>query len=181
MAEDPTHWLQTRGPEQYDGEAVTQLAHALQAAALADAAGASDALVIAALLHDIGHLLPASFSNATGADRHHQRLGARYLARFFGPEVFEPVRLHVEAKRMLCRDAAYLSGLSEESQRSLVRQGGVHEDWEAEGFSALPHAEEATRLRHWDDQAKVVGLTVPSLDTYAERIRSLRRARPEGS
>ena len=177
MAKDALHWLRTRGSSEYGNEAITQLDHALQTAALAEADGAPDALVVAALLHDVGHLLPERVSNASDADRAHERLGARFLGRSFGPEVTEPVRLHVEAKRWLARDPEYRAALSPESQASLERQGGPYEEWQAEGFLALPGAEDALRLRRWDDAAKVPGAEVPGLDHYADRVEALSRPR----
>ncbi len=177
MRKDGVHWLRTRGGAIYGDEGVTLLEHALQCAALAESDGASDALVVAALLHDVGLLLGSEVSNASGDDRQHERLGARFLGRSFGPEVSEPVRLHVEAKRYLARDDAYRDGLSQESLRRLDQQGGVYEDWQAEGFEAHPYADDAIRLRRWDDQATKPGIEVPGLEHYADRIALLVRAR----
>src|SRR5215472_16930409 len=95
----------TRGSAAYFGEPVSQREHALQAAHLAETEGAVDSLVVAALLHDIGHLLhdlPEDIADQ-GADAHHEDVGHDWLARYFGPEITEPVRLHVEAKRYLCQ------------------------------------------------------------------------------
>jgi phosphonate degradation associated HDIG domain protein len=177
MRKDGVYWLRTCGASSYGGEAITQLAHALQSAALAEADGASDALTIAALMHDVGHLLGPETSNVDGDDRQHERLGARFLARSFGPAVSEPVRLHVEAKRYLARDPAYFAGLSPESKCSLEHQGGPYEDWQADGFEAHPFADDAVRLRQWDDQAKLPDANVPGLDHYAERILRLTHPR----
>lgn len=137
--------------EMYGGEAVTQLAHALQAAELAERDGAEEALVCAALLHDVGHLLAKP---GTGDDRHEQ-VGAGLLATLFGRAVTEPVRLHVMAKRYLCTvEPGYFATLSPESVRSLELQGGLLDATEAARFATLPHAEDAVRLRRWDDLAK---------------------------
>lgn len=178
MAKDPFDYLESLAGESYGGEAVTYLDHALQTAALATEDGASDALVLAALFHDIGHLLPDTVSNATAQERGHATLGARFLGRFFAEEVTEPVRLHVLAKRCLARQDSYRASLSEESERSLARQGGVLEEWEAEGFLALPWAQEAITLRRWCDQAKKVGHPVAPLETYRAVAERLRRSRP---
>ena len=111
----------------YD-EAVTELDHALQAAALAQSDGAPDHLVAAALLHDVGHLVSddnVTLDDDLTDDFHHERVGAQYLARWFGPEVTAPVALHVAAKRYLCAiEPGYLDGLSPSSARSLALQGG---------------------------------------------------------
>lgn len=127
---------------------MTQSAHARQAAALAEAAGAPDELVVAALLHDIGWL-------TGGGDEDHAERGAQLLARWLPPAVSEPVRLHVEAKRWLCAtDAAYHAHLSDASKRTLVRQGGPMAPAEAAAWIASPWAADAVRLRRWDDDAK---------------------------
>ena len=105
----------------YGGEAITQLEHALQCAELARQAGASPSLISAAFFHDLGHLLHGLGEDCAerGLDDHHERSGALVLARWFGSDVSEPVRLHVEAKRWLCRaESDYHASLSPASQRS---------------------------------------------------------------
>ena len=148
------------GGERY-GEDVTQTAHACQCAALAQRDGAEDALVVAALLHDVGHLLHLS---ATGEDAHaadvdddHEALGARALAALFGPEVTGPIALHVTAKRYRCAvDPTYLSRLSAASVASLRLQGGPLDAAAADQFARHPAAAAALHLREWDDTGKVV-------------------------
>jgi phosphonate degradation associated HDIG domain protein len=144
--------LAERGGADYGGERVTQLAHALQAASLAEAAAAEPPLVAAALLHDVGHLLA---KHRAGGDDRHEDIGAALLERVFGRAVAEPVRLHVGAKRWLCAtDLGYFATLSAESVRSLELQGGPFDEREAAAFARLPFAAAATRLRRWDDFAK---------------------------
>ncbi|MBC5768164.1 phosphonate degradation HD-domain oxygenase [Ramlibacter albus] len=157
------------GDRAYSGEPVTQLEHALQSAALAQAAGADDALVAAALLHDIGHLVNDQGESPTerGIDDQHQFHGAHFLKPLFGRAVSEPVRLHVAAKRYLCATRpGYQAALSADSQRSLVLQGGAFTAQEVEAFGQNPHAEAAVSLRLWDDEAKVAGLKTPALADY---------------
>ena len=159
----------TRGHEAYVGEPVSQLEHALQAAFHAEQEGADDALVVAALVHDIGHLLTKAPEDAAdhGIDTRHEALGEKWLARYCGPEVTEPVRLHVPAKRYLCAtDAAYQAQLSPASVQSLVLQGGPMPAGEVRQFEANPHFRAAVRLRRWDDLAKVPGMEVPPLAHY---------------
>lgn len=148
-----------RGAATY-GEDVTQIEHAVQCAALAEAEDAGSALIAAALLHDVGHLLDGDEAAAEqGRDDAHEDLGATLLARFFGPEVTEPVRLHVPAKRWLCRrEPGYVEALSDASRLSLELQGGVYTDEEADAFLASPHARAGIRLRRWDDAGKDSGL-----------------------
>ena len=115
------------GAEAYFGEAVSMSEHGLQAAYFAQAAGAPDALVIAALLHDIGHLIESVPDDIADwhSDARHELSGSRWLARRFGPEVWEPVRLHVPAKRYLCAtETAYFERLSAASVLTLKLQGG---------------------------------------------------------
>lgn len=153
-----------RGSGEYHGEAVTQLEHALQCAALAEADGRPPEVVAAALLHDIGHLLHGHGEDHTdrGVNDDHEALGARFLARAFGPAVTEPVRLHVPAKRYLCAARPdYLAGLSPASVRSLELQGGPMTAAERAAFEAEPHHRAAVAVREYDDRAKVPGLTTP--------------------
>ena len=167
------------GGSAYFGEPVTQQEHALQTAQLAQMDDSSDALVVAALLHDIGHLLHDQGEHAAdlGIDARHELLGQNWLSAFFGPEVTEPVRLHVAAKRYLCAvDADYLSALSPASRQSLELQGGSFTEAECRGFEALSHHIDAVKLRCWDDQAKIVGLSVSDLESYMNRIEAAARA-----
>jgi gamma-butyrobetaine dioxygenase len=168
------------GEAAYFGEAVSQTAHALQSAHLAERAGAEDTLVAAALLHDVGHLLHGLPEDVAerGIDGRHEQGGADWLARHFGPAVSEPVRLHVAAKRYLCAvEPAYLTGLSPASRRSLALQGGPFDAAGVRAFEAEPYFRDAVRLRRWDDEAKVSGLAVPGLDHYRGRLAAAARRR----
>lgn len=160
----------TRGGSQYGAEAVTQLQHALQTAAHAEEAHAPAALVAAALLHDVGHLLHDLPDDAPdhGVDDRHEILGQHWLERHFPAAVTEPVRLHVDAKRYLCAiEPAYLAHLSEPSRVSLALQGGPMSPAEQAAFTASPHAADAVRLRRWDDLAKDPGVTTYPVEAFA--------------
>jgi len=157
------------GADAYFGEAVTQVEHGLQAAYFAAASGASEALVLAALLHDIGHLIePAPADIAEWRhDACHERSGSRWLAAHFGPVVHEPVRLHVAAKRYLCAtDRAYVRRLSSASIHTLGLQGGPMTALEVAAFEAEAFGRDAVLLRQWDDQGKVRGLRTPDFTEY---------------
>jgi phosphonate degradation associated HDIG domain protein len=162
-----------RGAAAYFGERVSMSEHALQAAHFARVAGAAETLVLAALLHDVGHLVepvPDELEDWT-SDAHHEELGARWLARRFPREVCEPVRLHVPAKRYLCAtDPAYRALLSPASVHTLALQGGAMSAAEVTRFEAEPFAADAVRVRHWDDQGKVAGLLTPGWREYAALI-----------
>ncbi|MEB3360163.1 MAG: HD domain-containing protein [Synechococcales bacterium] len=171
--DDVLQILADRGSTRYGSEAVTQLAHALQCAALAEAAhqsggaSVSPALVTACLLHDMGHLLyPHGDENANQDDRHEYR-AVPFLKHLFGSEVTEPIRLHVQAKRYLCAtDPAYWGSLSPASQHSLELQGGTYSPDEATAFIQQPFAADAVQLRRWDEQAKVPGQATPDLTHF---------------
>ncbi len=162
------------------GESVNQIEHALQCATLAEAEGAADTLVVAALLHDLGHMLHRDAASAlrSGEDDRHELLGAETLERWFGPAVATPVSLHVRAKRYLCaREPGYLERLSPVSTRTLGLQGGPMDGPDADGFERLAHFEEAVRLRRWDDTAKTRGLATPPLAHFMARVRDCATAR----
>jgi phosphonate degradation associated HDIG domain protein len=165
--------FERRGKAAYLGEAVSQEEHALETAHFAAQDGAPEELVVAALLHDIGHLIDGREDAAErGIDARHEDAGGAWLARRFRPAITEPVRLHVAAKRYLCSvDPEYLHGLTPASVRSLELQGGVFTAEEAREFRRLPFWEDAVRLRHWDDRGKVPNLAVPSLELYREALR----------
>jgi phosphonate degradation associated HDIG domain protein len=165
--------FRARGDSRYGAEDVSQLEHALQAAHLAEQEGASSALIAAALLHDVGHLLHALPADAPerGIDDEHEALGGRWLASRFGPEVCEPVRLHVAAKRYLCAvEAEYILNLSQPSLHSLGLQGGPMMAIEIAAFEAQPFHTDAVRLRRWDDAAKRTNFVTPYLEHFAEHL-----------
>jgi phosphonate degradation associated HDIG domain protein len=167
-----------QGGDSYFGEPVTVLEHCLQAAFFAQRESSEDTLVIAALLHDIGHLLHQAGEDAAaaGLDTHHEELAERTLSSHLPPAVTEPIRLHVAAKRYLCfADPAYAEALSPSSQLSLQLQGGPMSAKEAEAFLAGAFARQAVALRLWDDEAKIPDLPVPPLEDYIPQLRTLWR------
>jgi len=171
------HLFALRGGEMYAGEPVTQLEHALQTAALAESDGANDELVTASLLHDLGHLLQDLGDTPTlrGVDDVHQYAALPFLRGLFGERVLGGIRLHVDAKRYLCFSRPdYHASLSADSKRSLQLQGGIFDAAQAAAYIALPDAQDAVRLRLWDDLAKTAGAATPPLAhfmTLAARCR----------
>ena len=126
--------LETKGHAQYDGEPVTQLQHALQSAHLAEQQGSDSALISAALLHDLGHLLHDMKGSPTteGVDDLHQYLCIPFLRPLFSEATLAPIRMHVDAKRYLCATRAeYFAQLSDDSKRSLALQGGIFDEAQA--------------------------------------------------
>jgi phosphonate degradation associated HDIG domain protein len=165
------------GHGHYDGaraEAVTSRAHALQCAQLAEWADASEPLVAAALLHDVGHFV-APNAGVDAIDDVHELRALGFLASSFGAEVVEPIRLHVQAKRYLVAiDPPYAQTLSAASLHTLRLQGGPMSPDEVRLFAALPHAAQAVTLRRWDDLAKQPGRMTASLDYYLALVESVR-------
>ena len=164
-----------KGERMYAGEPVTQLQHALQSAHLAEQDGASDALVVASFLHDLGHLINDQGETPTlrGIDDRHEYVALPFLRDLFGAAVLQPIRLHVDAKRYLCArgdgrisGAEYWAALSIDSKRSLELQGGIFSDGQAAAFKAEPYSEDGVRLRLWDDRAKREDARTPPIAHY---------------
>ena len=163
------------GANQYSGEPVTQLQHALQTATFAENTGVSDELVTACLLHDLGHMLNDQGETPTlrGVDDTHQYFALPFLRGLFSEAVLNPIKLHVDAKRYLCQvDPGYWAALSEDSKRSLQLQGGIYSADECAGFIAKPGAIDAVNLRQWDDKAKQPDMKTPTLAHFLQRAKS---------
>ena len=169
IAEEVLAIFERRGSVTYFGERVSMTEHALQAAWFAREERAPPALVLAALLHDIGHLVhdvPDDITDWTRDDRH-EETGAHWIAQRFPLEISEPVRLHVPAKRYLCAtDSKYVAMLSQASVVTLKLQGGPMGYEELLQFETQSFGQEAVRVRRWDDQGKVAGLKTPRLAEY---------------
>ena len=173
------HRLDINGQHRYGLSDVNQIQHGLQAAWLAEQAADPPSLIAAALMHDIGHMLHDLGENPAeaGIDDRHEDVGHAFLLVYFGPEVTEPVRLHVAAKRYLCgKEEDYFAKLSRDSVLSLALQGGPMSDEEIAAFERLPHWQEAVRLRRYDEGAKVKGQQTPPLARFLPHVeQSLRR------
>jgi phosphonate degradation associated HDIG domain protein len=173
---DVTDLFETWGNDPYN-ETVSQVAHAEQCAGLARAAGAEDHIVVAALLHDIGHLLLLAQTGGSAqldSDDEHEATGARCATWLFGPRVAGPIALHVAAKRYLCAvEPQYFDILSPASVASLRMQGGPMSSGDVARFRRLPHFAEAVALRRWDDEAKVRGLAVAPFVEYIPTMERL--------
>ena len=164
------------GSEQYLGEEVSLTEHMLQSALAAQQDGAPPRLVAAALLHDYGHFIHGLPEDSAehGVDTQHEEVAHRFLAEHFGEDIAEPIRLHVAAKRYLCAvEPSYLAELSPASVHSLELQGGPYGPDEIAAFEASPYAEDAVRLRRYDDAGKVPGLATPSLEDYRPVLESV--------
>jgi [1-hydroxy-2-(trimethylamino)ethyl]phosphonate dioxygenase len=161
--------FERRGAESYLGEPVTMSQHMLQGAVLAEREGASDELIAAALLHDIGHYTSefGPYSPDDTEDNHHDEAGAKVLEHFFPPVITECVRLHVAAKRYLCAtDGSYCDKLSPASRHTLALQGGPMSEAEVAQFRRNPFYREAVRVRLWDEGGKDPHMTTPDFRHY---------------
>ena len=147
------------GGEEYFGEPVTQLQHAFQSAELARAQNCDEEMVLAAFLHDIGHICVAEH-NVAKMDNYgvmnHEKIGAAFLRmRRFSERLVKLVQAHVSAKRYLTyKDEFYFQRLSEASRQTLVFQGGKMSHDEAFVFESDQLYHEMITMRKIDELAK---------------------------
>ncbi len=168
----------SEGGSEYLGEDVTLADHMLLTAAAARISGASRSLVVASLFHDVGHFMGAmsGLRLMEVDDNHPEDVAARWLTRWFGPEVTEPVRLHVDAKRYLCAtDPAYYDRLSEASKYTMRVQGGEMSAAEVAAFAAEPYGQDACALRRYDDLGKDTGAALSVLADFREDVDAVDR------
>lgn len=161
------------GDEEYLGEPVTMAQHMLQGATFAEEAGLSDEIVVAALLHDIGHFTSefGTFTMEDTEDRYHEEAGARLLERFFPSVVTDCVRHHVAAKRYLCATRPeYFRRLSPASVHSLNLQGGPMRPEEVTEFARNPNLEAILQVRFLDEAGKRPDMETPDFGHFAERV-----------
>ena len=159
---------------QYLGEKVTMTEHMIQTAMIAEQNHSSESLICACLLHDYGHFILEDPDHlvSKSIDGKHENIGFNFLKNYFKPEVFEPIKLHVQAKRYLCRNKSYWSSLSEASKVSLKLQGGVMNDKEAKKFISLKFHDDAILLRKYDDDGKIPNIKMKTIEDYRNLINS---------
>ena len=165
--------FERRGGEEYLGEPVTMAEHMLQGAHMAEQRGENEEIVVATLLHDIGHFTSefGTFSMDDTHDKYHEEEGARVLERFFPRIVTDCVRYHVAAKRYICAtDPNYLDQLSVASLHSLKLQGGPMSAAEVAEFEKRPNVREIVKVRYLDDAGKVAGMVTPGFAHYAPMV-----------
>lgn len=168
-----TDIFERQGSEEYLGEDVTIGQHMLQGAYFAEQRGEDEQIIVAALLHDIGHFTSelGTFEMNDEMDRLHEEAGAEILEPFFSPKITDCVRYHVAAKRYLCSiDPMYFGRLSQASVKSLELQGGPMERDEAREFAKNPNLDAIVKVRNLDDEGKLVGLETPDFDHYAPMV-----------
>ena len=157
------------------GENISMKEHMLQSACLAEKNGCSDQVIVASLLHDFGHLVSNMPNDIfeRGEDNYHQSAGARALEAWFPQELVNAGRLHVDAKRYLCRvKPAYINKLSEASKMTLKVQGGPMNEREVKNFEAQPGYKMALQVRVYDDLGKEEFMERPELDYYIPKLKA---------
>jgi phosphonate degradation associated HDIG domain protein len=165
--------FERRGGEEYLGEPVTMAEHMLQGATIAEQNGQPEEIIVAALLHDIGHFTSefGTFSMDDTEDRYHEDAGAEVLAPFFPSVVTDCVRYHVAAKRYLCATRPeYFARLSAASVYSLNLQGGpMHED-EVAAFEQNPNLQQIIQVRYLDDAGKRTDMRTLPFSHFAPMV-----------
>jgi len=158
----------------YIGEKVTMTEHMVQTAMLAEQNHSSESLICACLLHDYGHFIIEDPDHlvSKSIDGKHENIAFNFLRNYFKPEVFEPIKLHVQAKRYLCRNKSYWDILSEASKVSLKLQGGIMGNNEAKKFVSLKFHGDAILLRKYDDDGKIPNIKMKKIDEYRDLITS---------
>ena len=156
----------------YIGEKVTITEHMVQTAMLAEENNSTESLVCACLLHDFGHFIiqDPDYLVTKSIDGKHENVAFNFLKNYFKPEVFEPIKLHVQAKRYLCRSKSYSNILSEASKTSLKLQGGIMSDDEAKKFVSLKFHDDAILLRKYDDDGKIPNIKTKKIEDYRDLI-----------
>ena len=156
----------------YLGEKVTIAEHMIQTAMLAEKNNSPQSLICACLLHDIGHFIIKDPDQlvSKSVDGKHEDIAFNFLKNYFKPEVTEPIKLHVNAKRYLCREKSYYNLLSKASKVSLELQGGKMNNDEAQKFVLLKHHKDAITLRKYDDEGKIPNMKIKNINDYKELI-----------
>tara|TARA_B100001123_G_C15094003_1_gene940793 strand:+ start:296 stop:832 length:537 start_codon:yes stop_codon:yes gene_type:complete len=159
---------------QYLGEKVTMTEHMIQTAMIAEQNHSSESLICACLLHDYGHFIIKDPDQlvSISKDGKHENIAYNFLKNYFKLEVVEPIKLHVQAKRYLCRNQTYWNILSEASKVSLKLQGGVMNDNEAQKFISLKFHDDAILLRKYDDEGKIPNIKIKKIEDYRDLINS---------
>lgn len=168
--------FERRGDEEYLGEPVTMGEHMLQGATIAEQDGQPEEIIVAALLHDIGHFTSefGTFMMDDTEDRHHEDAGAAVLERFFPKIVTDCCRYHVAAKRYLCATRPdYFNRLSEASIHSLNLQGGAMTAEEVAVFEQNPNLKDIIAVRYLDEAGKQAGMKTPDFWHFAPMVQNL--------
>ena len=162
--------------ETLEGYQVSRLEHSLQCATRAYKNKESEEMVVATLLHDIGHFTSefGMFKMSDTSDKFHESSGAEVLKRFFPKLVTDCVQFHVAAKRYLCAtDSSYMDKLSKASTHSLHLQGGPMNSAEIIEFEKNPYLNEILKVRLFDDAGKDPKIKTPPFSYFAPRVQNI--------
>jgi 2-amino-1-hydroxyethylphosphonate dioxygenase (glycine-forming) len=175
IAAEIMNFYEQHGGEEYAGEKLTQLEHMVQAAQLAEEQGYDDEVILAAFLHDVGHICEAGHGDNEMDGfgiKDHEEIGAAFLKdKGFSKRIVRLVQSHVEAKRYLTlKNPSYYEQLSVASKKTLEYQGGRMEEDEAAAFEQYPLFDLIIKMRKWDEQAKIEHKPVPDLNRYRQMI-----------
>jgi len=174
-ADEIIEMYRLHGGEEYAGEKVTQLEHMVQAAQLAEQKGYDEEVILAAFLHDIGHIcVSAQGENEMDGFgiKDHEEVGADFLQeKGFSKRLIRLVESHVQAKRYLTwKSEEYYDRLSDASKKTLEYQGGRMTDDEALAFVQYPLFDLIIQMRYWDEEAKIEDQPVPDLEKYKDMM-----------
>ena len=161
------------GSRAYLGEQVTMAQHMLQGATIAEQQGLAEDIIVAALLHDIGHFTSefGTFTMEDTEDRFHEEAGAKVLEAFFPTVVTDCVRYHVAAKRYLCATRPeYFKRLSVASVHSLNLQGGPMSPDEVAEFEKNPNLAKIVQVRYLDEAGKSPDMVTPDYWHFAPMV-----------
>jgi predicted HD phosphohydrolase len=154
-----------------DGDPIPILPHSLQCAQrLSELTPDDEELIVAGLVHDIGHRLRPAHPVEHGI------VAADAVRDLLGDRVAALVELHVPAKRYLVTvDGSYRASLSSGSTASLARQGGALDDAERTALEEHPELEDALTLRRADEAAKDPDAVVPDLEHWRPLVERVSR------
>ena len=158
----------------YIGEKITISNHMIQTAMLAEKDNSPKSLVCSCLLHDYGHFIIENPDILVSKllDGKHEYLAFKFLNKYFKPDIVEPIKLHVQAKRYLCRDNSYFNLLSKASKISLKLQGGILNDDESKEFKKKKYFKNSILVRKFDESAKQTNIKMKSIDSYKSLLKS---------
>ena len=159
------------GDSEYFGEAVSKTTHMIQTAVAAQNNNEPDYLVLACLLHDIGHFLEDDNMNGLGVIEH-GKLGADFLRHL---NMYEKicclVENHVLAKKYLVSQYDdYYNKLSSASKKTLEYQGGKMTKEEMKLFEHDPNFDLSLKVRNYDDIGKNINVEIPMIESFKSLI-----------
>ena len=163
--------FKTYGVPGYYGENVSQTEHMIQCAMVAQDNGEPDFIVLACLLHDIGHFLEKDDTNGYGI-ANHATIGCEYLKSIgINERVCHLVKKHTDAKRyMVTIDENRYEKLSDASKRTLQFQGGRMSEIELLEMERDLEFANILKVRVYDDIGKKQNIKLPEIESFIPLI-----------